>query len=196
MTQPKSGSPKNINLIVDFPAHGRPRRSIATSSTSDEITSSSNNNNSCYTANKRERQSSSPRSVRFADANSILVIDRPDDFDAKLSWNTSGDYRAFRRALRADVKSTSEMVAEKPQDQVTNDDLIQFVGIETCLSESLLKRTVKRREKHIHSVLAEQQRQEKLNIHDSDLLGCVSEMSSKWSVNRAAAIGHGYWEME
>mmetsp|Transcript_1174 Transcript_1174/g.2427 ORF Transcript_1174/g.2427 Transcript_1174/m.2427 type:complete len:192 (-) Transcript_1174:72-647(-) len=191
MNQPKSGSPKNINLIVDFPAHGRPRRSIATSSTSDEI-----KNNSCYTPIEREHMSSSRHSIQFAVANSILVIDRPDDFDAKLSWNTSRDYRAFRRTLRAYLKSTSKMVAKKPQDQVTNDDLIQCVGIETYLSESLLKRTVKRREKHIHSVLAEQQRQEELNMHDSDLLGCVSEMSSKWSVNRAAAIGHGYWEME
>ena len=95
-----------------------------------------------------------------------------------------------------DVKNTSKMVAEKPQDRVTNDDLIQCVGIETYLSESLLKRAVKRREKHIHLILAEQQRQEELNVCDSDLLSCVSEMSSKWSVNRAAAIGRGYWEME
>ncbi len=193
MTQPNSntGLLENINLIVDFPTYGRRRQRSMASSTSSEISGPSNS-----TPNKRERRSPSPRSVRFADANSTLVIDRPVNFDAKNSWNTSEDYRAFRRALRVDVKNTLKMVAEKPQDQVTNDDLIQCVGIETYLSQSLLKRAVKRREEHIHSILAEQQRQEELNICDSDLLSCVSEMSSKWSVSRAAAIGRGYWEME
>ncbi len=194
-TDINSGLIENINLIVDFPAYGR-RRSKATSSTSIEISCPSNDNSSCYTPNKREHQSPPPRSVRFADANSIIVIDRPVDFDAKNSWNTSEDYRAFRRALRVDVKTTLKMVAEKPQDRVTNDDLIQCVGIETYLSESLLKRAVKRREEHIHLILSEQQRQEELNICDFDLLSCVSEMSSKWSVNRAAAIGRGYSEIE
>eukprot|EP00569_Conticribra_weissflogii_P020627 CAMPEP_0171432898 /NCGR_PEP_ID=MMETSP0881-20121228/8182_1 /TAXON_ID=67004 /ORGANISM="Thalassiosira weissflogii, Strain CCMP1336" /LENGTH=170 /DNA_ID=CAMNT_0011953403 /DNA_START=44 /DNA_END=556 /DNA_ORIENTATION=+ len=167
-----------MNLIVDFPASGRQRHRFTEYIESNLIT-----------------QSPRPRSVRFDDNNSIRFIEPAVESEANIRWNTKQDFNAYRKALRADVKKVLKMLESKPH-EVTDKDLIQCVGIETYLSESLLNRVLKKRERHILCILDEQWRQDQFNISDATMLSFVSERSSKWSVERASAIAKGYWELE
>lgn len=141
-------------------------------------------------------QSSDSRSVRFAVSNSICFIEDETKSENNIKWNSKLDFKTYRHTLKADVKKVVNILDSKPQGEVRYDDLIQCVGIETFLSESLFNHIMKRRTKHIRSVLKEQLRQEQQNISDASLLRCVSERSSKWSVDRATELARGYWEME
>mmetsp|Transcript_2252 Transcript_2252/g.4914 ORF Transcript_2252/g.4914 Transcript_2252/m.4914 type:complete len:190 (-) Transcript_2252:36-605(-) len=168
----------SMNLIVDFPASGRQCHRFTESIESNFKT-----------------QSPRPRSVRFDDNNSIRFINPTVKSEANIRWNTKQDFSAYRKALRADVKKAVKMLESKPH-EVTDKDLIQCVGIETYLSESLLNRVLKKRERHILCILDEQWRQDQFNVSDATMLSSVSERSSKWSVERASAIAKGYWELE
>ncbi len=167
-----------MSLIVGFPASGRQRLRFDTS-----------------TGSKSHTQSPGSRSVQFDDSNSIYFIEPAIESENEIKWNTKQDFKAYRKTLWADVKKAAKLLESKPG-EVNDKDLIQCVGIEAYLSESLLNRIVKKRERHVRSILEEQLRQEQLNISDTTMLRLVSERSSKWSVERASAMAKGYREIE
>ncbi len=135
------------------------------------------------------------RSVWFDDSNSICIIEPSIKSETMMKWNTKQDFKAHRKTLQADVKVAVKVLESKPGD-IDKNGLIRCVGIEAYLSESLMNCILKKRERHVRSILEEQLLQKKLNISDASMLRLVSERSSKWFVERATAMAKGYWEIE
>ncbi|KAL7461068.1 hypothetical protein ACHAXS_001503 [Conticribra weissflogii] len=165
-----------MNLIVNFPASGRQRQKSPTSTGS-------------------KFHMSGSRSVQFNDTNYVCFIQPAIESENEIKWNTKQDFKAYRKTLKADVEMAVNRLESNPG-EINDDDLIRCAGIEAYLSQPLLNRILKKRERHVRSILEEQLLQKKLNISDELMLRFVSERSSKWFVERATAMAKGYWEIE
>ncbi len=104
----------------------------------------------------------------------------------KATWYTHGDNESFRREVTNDVQQLRHTLANVSSNGVTADDVYRCIGIESFLSQDLMRRTMANKRNHMDSVLAE------LRSHrggiDHHRIRQVSENSSMWSRERAHLV--------
>lgn len=168
-------------LLVNFPLHCRLSSSDSSCKEEEEAklsTVTANNNN-----NK-------PISVRFAEKSLVTYIDLPDHAERRERWFSEDDNDTFKRRLLQERHRISRKLTTTPID---NDDLIMCIGMEKLITPKLSRLVKQRQLDHLHSILAEQERQEVENIIDEEAIACLSQQNSEWTRRRAHKLATAYW---
>ena len=162
-------------LIVDFPETGRQTKSS-------DIRSILSNSMPF-----QER-----RSVQISSTSTLAFIEYPSEADNRKKWISTEDQRQFRRNMMRDVVNTRRLLETTPYESISQEELYQFVGIESLLSIALVQRSFEQRMMHMRAILAEQERQLLLHDFDDGKLGQVSEIHSQCARERAHKIAASY----
>ncbi len=183
------------NLIVDFPSSREIGQVTHLDSNGDlsatsKSTLSSPSSSSCSSAKSSLR-------VRFSDRVDVQIVDRPSANELLNRWYGPDDKHKFRKVLQRNVRKLAAIIGSKgdKDEDMSADELIDCVGLEAFLSQSLARHMQEKRKKHSYSVLAEYCYQQELGVRDDDRLAKVSETSSKWARKRANNVAVGYWEI-
>ena len=175
-------------LLVNFPSHCRLSSSSSDSSCKEEeaklklsSTATADNNN-----NK-------PVSVRFAEKGLITFIDLPDHDERRERWFFEDDIDTFKRRMLQERHRISSKLTTTTT-PIDNDDLIMCIGMEKLLTPKLSRIVKQRQLDHLHSILAEQERQEVENIIDEEAIASLSEQNSEWTRRRAHKLATAYWD--
>jgi len=170
--------------INTFPSHCRlssPSDSSCKEAKLSTATADNNNNN-----NK-------PVSVRFAEKGLITFIDLPDHAERRERWFTEDDNDTFKRRLLQERHRISSKLTTTTT-PIDNDDLIMCIGMEKLLTPKLSRIVKQRQLGHLHSILAEQERQEVESIVDEEAIACLSRQNSEWTRRRAHKLATAYWD--
>ena len=167
-----SNQNKSYQLIVDFPEMAR--RNTLTNCTP-----------------RREQR----RNVRFSSMSILTFVEYPTKEINAKKWTSTEDRKSSRQAQLSDVLKTRSLIESKPRESLSQEEILQCIGIESLLTNKVLKYTCEKRRMHKQAVLAEQQRQQSLHIHDDEDLCQISEIHSQWSRERAHKIALGYSRM-
>ncbi len=170
---------KSYQLIVDFPEMGR------------QAVLSDIGNASTNCAPRREQR----RNVRFSELSTLAFIEYPTKESNAKKWISTEDRKSSRQAQLSDVLKTRSLIESKPRESLSQEEILQCIGIESLLTNKVLKKTCEKRRMHRQAILAEQQRQQPLHIHDAENLCQISEIHSQWSREKAHKIAVGYSRM-
>ena len=178
------GRSNDGTLLVNFPLHCRLSSSDSSCKEEEEeaelSTATANNNNN----------NNKPVSVRFAEKGLVTFIDLPDHAERRERWFSEDDNDTFKRRLLQERHRISRKLTTTPID---NDDLIMCIGMEKLLTPKLSRLVKQRQLDHLHSILAEQKRQEVENIIDEEAIACLSQQNSEWTRRRSHKLATAYW---
>eukprot|EP01082_Thalassiosira_pseudonana_P015045 g13382.t1 g13382 contig8:563395-563922(-) len=155
-------------LIVDFPDR-QPVRLLPSSSS------------------KRNGESA-PRRVHFNPQTRVRCFPHPPEEDVEAAWYSSDERDFIKLRQRNHARIVADVLLATPAEFVTNDLLLETLGLETVISVEVARHSMAARRRHMRSVLREQTRQELLNIRDDNALRGVSREFSSWSTERAHNI--------
>lgn len=130
------------------------------------------------------------RIVRISSTSTMFIEFRTEE-DKSKKWTSAEDNRRFRQNLRRDVMDMRRRVESNPE-SISQEELWQCLGMESLLSNELVRNSFEQRMMHRQAVLAEQRRQLLLHIHDEEELCRVSEIHSQWGRERCFKIAAGY----
>lgn len=137
------------------------------------------------------RNALSRKSVRFSPTSIEVRFDRPTNQVTAALWTSREEKKCYRTTLIREVEYTRCLLRRKDHEDITKDEIIMCVGIENLLSESILRFSIKMKERHIQSVL------NAIRCDAGDeFVRCVSEKGSEWSVDRAHSIAKGYFNLD
>ena len=156
-----------MELIVDFPQ------------VCQLVPSSSPNKN------KRRRQQSS---VSFAENSSLQYVDAHENNRDLFYSKHELESIKHRNARQAKSMISSNMTIDQFATMEVMDTSI-FLGLESCLSQSIYHEIFKRRKARSQAVLCEHNRQLSFGINDPCMLAKISEVESAWARKRARIIG-------
>ncbi|KAL3788537.1 hypothetical protein HJC23_006575 [Cyclotella cryptica] len=94
-------------------------------------------------------------------------------------WYSKEDLDTFKYALKHDIAKCSGIL---------DDARFGFMGLESFLTEGLIKHIVLMRKAHVCAILIEQARQRDSNVKSVEKLARLSAISSRWSRQRSHAI--------
>jgi hypothetical protein len=169
--------------LVDFPSRGRDM------STSTEY--SDMMNLKATTPNSMRRQ----LTVTFANMAEVSLIDKPPQDDIDKTWNSKQEMNAFKRTLLNDGRRMAKFLANTSRGSVTNDELVNCIGIEFLLSPELLAKARDGKRLHSAAVLSEQARQRVFGECNADDLARISRDNTRSSRRRAHTIASMYQQM-
>ena len=171
-------------LLVNFSSHCRLSSSLSDSSSKEEEANAklklSNNNNN------------GKLSVRFAEKGLITFIDLPDHDERRERWFFEDDIDTFKRRMLQERHRISSKLTTTTT-PIDNDDLIMCIGMEKLLTPKLSRIVKQRQLDHLHSILAEQERQENEKIVDEEAIASLSEQNSEWTRRRSHKLATAYW---
>lgn len=130
-----------------------------------------------------------PRAVTFSELSGLMCIpyDQPDS-----KAYSRQDQREFARAFAKDAARMSTELKDIPAGAVTPEQLCRCLGVDSFVTEDLVRFTREKRQMHNESVLEEQRRQALCGTPDIEKLARVSRKSSKWARCRAEKLAKGY----
>jgi hypothetical protein len=102
---------------------------------------------------------------------------------------------AFKRTLLNDGRRKAKFLATTPRGNVTNDELVNCIGIEFLLSSKLLAKARDGKRLHSAAVISEQAHQRVFGECNVDDLARISRDSSRSSRRRAHTIASIYQQM-
>ena len=134
--------------------------------------------------NKRRRRSS----VSFAGNSSLQYVDthqnKRDLFYSK---------QELKSIKHRNVRQMKNMISSNmTMDQFATMEVMDtsiFLGLESCLSQSIYHEILERRNARSRAVLCEHNRQLRIGINDPCMLAKISEVESAWARKRARIIG-------
>ena len=173
------GSSDYGTLLVNFPSHCRLSSSDSSCKEEEAKPSTATDINDKL-------------SVRFAEKGIITFIDLPDHAERRERWFSEDDNDTFKRRLLQERRRISRKLTTTTT--IDNDDLIMCIGMEKLLTPKLSRSVKQRQLDHLHSILAEQERQEVENIVDEEAIAYLSQQNSEWTRRRAHKLATAYWD--
>jgi hypothetical protein len=131
---------------------------------------------------------SAPRRVHFNPQTRVRCFPHPPEEDVEAAWYSSDERDFIKLRQRNHARIVADVLLATPAEFVTNDLLLETLGLETVISVEVARHSMAARRRHTRSVLREQTRQELLNIRDNNALRGVSRKFSSWSNERAHNI--------
>lgn len=122
----------------------------------------------------------------------MVVFEQASKKETGLQWYSNEDQARFQQQFKASVHQTWEKLRTKPLTKISEDDLIECVGMEACMSSEVFKAC--RALDHTRSILEAQARQQASNVRDEVELARLSERSTEWARSRAQGYAAAYWD--
>ena len=116
----------------------------------------------------------------------------PED-EPETKWYSEEEEANFRQTRLNDVRRVSRAMERTPADaMVTEDQILNCVGIESFVTEGLAQHAEDVRLSHLEAVLFEQIKQKHRGIYDPERLSKISRLRSRWTKERARRLATGY----
>ena len=129
------------------------------------------------------------RRVSFTDEIQVKSIKSISSKHKSDLWYSQRDIKFFKYQSTLVLQTVKSVMTMSQYAELHVDDTSAFLGLEKYLSESGPQEKTHRRRTIRRSVLLEQQRQCRLDIHDPDAMATIAEAKSNFSRRRARIIG-------
>ena len=126
-------------------------------------------------------------SVSFAENASLQYVDTHENMRDLFYSKHELDSIKHRNARQAKNMILSNMTMDQFAMEVMDTSI--FLGLESCLSQSIYHEIFERRKARSQAVLCEHNRQLSIGINDPCMLAKISEVESAWARKRARSIG-------
>lgn len=129
--------------------------------------------------------STRPRSlaVHFSQVNHIAVT--PKDGIQSKAYSTS-DMGRFKQDLVGDVRHMARVLANTPAEMITQEDLVECLGLEMFLDRGVARKAQEKKQAHIDAIITGQ------HLYEPDELAQLSSITSSWFRNRAVECAQRY----
>ena len=122
-----------------------------------------------------QRSNRQARQVRFNDNSEEISVEYPAPGSDNDIWYSRNEVQNFIAVQRADILRIAHAFSVAPGAIVSDEERIGMLGLEGFITPAVAQRVNQIRETHRNVVLAEQHRQNSLNINDWVVLGRISE---------------------
>ena len=147
-------------------------------------------NNTC--ANGKNKS----RAVTFSASSELYIVPELREQGISTTWYSSQDKRDFRRSMVASIQQVTREIEGLPVGvPMTQDQLVNCLGIESFISKGAARTAAQARRAHIDAVLSEQCLQKQNGTIDVERISIISQMGSRWTTERARKLATGYYAL-
>eukprot|EP00579_Thalassiosira_antarctica_P023696 CAMPEP_0201985246 /NCGR_PEP_ID=MMETSP0904-20121228/86379_1 /ASSEMBLY_ACC=CAM_ASM_000553 /TAXON_ID=420261 /ORGANISM="Thalassiosira antarctica, Strain CCMP982" /LENGTH=137 /DNA_ID=CAMNT_0048538863 /DNA_START=180 /DNA_END=590 /DNA_ORIENTATION=+ len=123
------------------------------------------------------------RAVRFSQFSEVVVF--PHEIMDSNAYSPA-DVRRFKQDLISDARVMARLLATSPAVMITEDDLLECIGIELFLKRGLARQAKERKQAHLNAIIAGQY------LFSEEELANLSAISSRWAQGRAVNCAANY----
>ena len=192
-------------LIVDFPSRCRLHSTSSSPITSpinkDDTLKSNTADTTCTVSpsksNEPMKKKEPKKDVRFSETSRMTLIEYPPAAEISRRWYLPHERDNLKRILLQDIFEMSCKLASTPMENISQDDLLMCIGMETLLSPDLSRAVKERKRRHSRTILIAQAQQWSRGVAVANIeeLAALSEASSEWTRSRKQKLAAGYWDI-
>jgi len=135
----------------------------------------------------------SPRTVHLYPTSLLYLFAYPDPEDRNNRSYSKEDQVRFKMELLRDKRKMMWILATTPSGNISPEELYESIGMENILTDTVIARVIKHKQRHIRKILSEKSRQRMSgNVICNEDMCRVSEESSRWAQLRAHNIALHY----
>lgn len=136
------------------------------------------------------------RAVSFSVTSELYVIHASRKDDISAAWYSSREKRGFRQSMLASIRQVTREIEELPPGAtMTDEQLLNCLGIESFLTKGAARNVAEMRRAHIDAVLSEQSRQKQIGKCNVERISRISQKGSLSGKERAWKLARGYAAM-
>ena len=123
------------------------------------------------------------RAVRFSKFSEMVVF--PHEIMDSNAYSPA-NLRRFKQDFISDARVMAKLLATAPAVILTEDDLLECIGIELFLKRGLARQAKERKQAHLYTIIAGQY------LFSKEELANASAISSRWAQGRAVNCASDY----